>query len=145
MANDNIAMPAPSTKQLKIMINEPGEAEDRKKLEMNLKEIKILKTNDEIAEIKVKGKHIRIIRNVIYSGATTVIPFQNRTTKEINRRIIITWNKFWNLKGILENKIRNHLKSTVLNVCVVRPPSSFTDFEHNNKTKKLVHKLPKIN
>ncbi len=57
-------------------------------------------------------------------GPTNILPKQNEP-KKINRRITITWNKFWSLKGILKNKIPNNLKSVVFNMLQFHP--SYTD------------------
>ncbi len=114
---DDVVLLAPTVEELRTMICELEEAGDKAGLEMNLQKTKILKTNEQNIDIEIKGNKIEVVENVIYLGQ--LISYQNKTTKEVNRRITLTWNKFWSLKGILKNRIPNNLKSAVFNMCLV--------------------------
>lgn len=48
-----------------------------------------------------------------------IISLENRTEKEVNRRITLAWNKYWSLKHIFKGTFRNDLKSSIFNNCVI--------------------------
>ncbi len=53
---------------------------------------------------------------MIYLGQ--LISLENRTEKEINRRINLPWKKFWSLRHIFKGNFQNYQKGEIFNKCV---------------------------
>ncbi len=74
---------------------------------MNKGKTKILSQNNEEDGITVKGEKIELVTEAIYLGQ--LITWENRTEKEVERRITLAWKKFWALKNI-NSTVKTRLK-----------------------------------
>lgn len=59
-------------------------------------------TNSGKYNVIIEGQQIEYIKEYIYLGQA--ISFENLTEKEINRRIAVSWNKYWSYKQIMMSK-----------------------------------------
>ncbi len=68
-------------------------------------------------DIGIEGQKIGKTEEIIYLGQ--LISFEKKTQKKINRRIALTWRKFWSLKHVLKGPFANLHKSQIFNMCVI--------------------------
>lgn len=80
--------------------------------------IKIL-TNGIIHNIQIDGNLIEYVNDYIYLGQS--VSFEDTTEKEINRRIAISWKKYWSYKEIMKNKNINFRLKTKLYEMAILP------------------------
>ena len=60
---------------------------------------------------------IQNVTEAIYLGQ--LISYEEKTKKEVNRRVSIAWAKFWGLKHIFKGSYSNKLKSDIFNSCII--------------------------
>jgi len=114
---DDIVLIAPNLTELEEMINELAQvSEEIAGLLINIQKTKIL-SNSTQGTVKLGNQEIQIVDEYVYLGQ--LISMQNQTQKEINRRISITWKKFWTLKHILKGPFSYYHKSLIFNSCIL--------------------------
>lgn len=114
---DDIVLFAETSKKLEDMIRTLNEESEKVGLEMNESKTKIL-TNSRTNIIYLKGKPLEYVKNYIYLGKQ--LSFEDRNEElEVERRINMSWKKFWTLKEILKGEFPVHLKKIVLDTCVL--------------------------
>ena len=112
---DDVVLISESDEELKSMIKEINEAGQKAGLMINLEKTKTMSSNHEL-QIKIDNKNIENTNEIIYLGQT--ISLENRTAKEINRKIALAWKKFWQLKDIMKGPFLNDQKSKIFNSCI---------------------------
>ncbi len=99
-------------------------------------EINITKTNfisNDCTTSDIIGKeNIARLEDTTYLNQTVRV--NDRMTKELNRHITITCNKYWNLKHIFEGQYSNKLKSQIFNSNMV------TSLTYGSQTWALTNK-----
>ena len=114
---DDIVIFATSHKQLQEMLQELHKESKKVGLLLNFNKTKIM-TNHEELPILIENNQIEYVSEYIYLGQ--LISFDNRSDKEISRRITLTWKKFWSLAFILLNpKIELKQKKEIIDSCIL--------------------------
>lgn len=109
---DDIVIFSETPAQLEIMINDLNNISRSIGLELNTTKTKVM-TNRVEQRIEVDGDPLEYVREYIYLGKQ--ISFKKtRHSDELNRRINLTWKKFWSYKEILKSNLPINLKSVVL-------------------------------
>ena len=108
---------AESKEKLEKMILELEKAGKEAGMEINFGKTKILANTTESYHIECKGKKKEKVQEIIYLGQ--LITFEERTEREVKRRIILAWKKYWILKRILKGSFNNKQKSKIFNSCVL--------------------------
>ena len=87
-------------------------------LEMNLSKTKIMTNGSNKRKITVNDITLQYTEKYIYLGKQ--LSFDRKSNdQEIERRIQLTWNKYWSLKEIFKNNLPVTLKSKVMNSCLL--------------------------
>ncbi len=119
---DDIIVLATSQQKLPKMLDELNKESRKVGLHLNLSKTKVMTNHKEIP-IKIEGKQIDYVQEYIY--LVKLISFNKRLNQEIDRRITVTWQKFWNLSVILLDKhIGLKIKREVIDSCTVIPRHS---------------------
>lgn len=113
---DDIVLFAESTRDLEFMLQALHNHSVKVGLEMNFDKTKIM-TNGCKRIIKVEGEPIEFVDDYVYLGK--LVSFRDVDKEEIERRIAITWKKFWSLKEILKSNIAIDLKKKVMDTCIL--------------------------
>ena len=113
---DDVVIIANNVRELTEMINEINKLGKQAGLNINMTKTKILTKNTE-TEIRIDNAAIEKVTEITYLGQT--IAFENGTEKEVNKRITLTWKKFWSLKYIFKAPFSNYQKSQIFNSCIV--------------------------
>lgn len=93
---DNVVVVAENFEELELMLKELTQKSREASSEINFKKTKIL-TNEKIPNsVRIENNTIEIVEQTIYLGQ--LISLENNTRKEIQRRIVLAWNKYWSLK-----------------------------------------------
>lgn len=114
---DDIVLFSETSKGLERMITSLNEESEKVGLKMNENKTKIV-TNDYINAIYLKGKPLEYVSNYIYLGKQLSFDDKNEEL-EVERRINMSWKKFWSLKEILKGEFPLYLKKIVLDTCVL--------------------------
>ncbi|CAH2101778.1 unnamed protein product [Euphydryas editha] len=134
---DDIVLLSESTTQLQLMINSLHEESRKAGLEINLDKTNIM-TNHTKIPIYLRNRPLSYTDTYIYLGKQ--ISFNPRNNElEVERRVNITWRKFWNLKEILKSDMSINLKSRVMNTCLL--PSLTYACQTWKFTSKLKNKI----
>ena len=134
---DDVVLIAKSCGELETMLHDLKQVSDNAGLIVNPAKTFLL-TNHLQHPITLEGTELKWAIETIYLGQ--IISFQNKTSKEINRRIAIAWGKFWSLKIMLKNKalsIRNKVK--IMKSCII--PTLTYGCQTWSPTKKEKQKL----
>ncbi|KAG7301329.1 hypothetical protein JYU34_014259 [Plutella xylostella] len=114
---DDIAVFAENPAQLQNMIQELATESNKVGLSMNTSKTKIL-TNGREEIISILGENIDYVKEYIYLGQS--ISFDDLTGKEINRRIALSWKKYWSYKEIMKNQnIQMNLKRKLYEIAIL--------------------------
>ncbi|KAJ8727743.1 hypothetical protein PYW07_001862 [Mythimna separata] len=114
---DDIVILAENAKELNEMINDLQTASEYVGLEMNLSKTKVM-TNSKMTPILVNEMPLEYVNDYIYLGKQ--ISFKKtRNIEEIDRRIDITWKKYWAHKEILKSKLPIKMKKMVLDSAIL--------------------------
>lgn len=114
---DDIVLLSESTNQLQQMINSLHEESHKVGLEINLDKTNVM-TNHIKIPIYLKNRPLNYVDTYIYLGKQ--ISFnQHNNEQEVDRRVNITWKKFWSLKEVLKSDMSIRLKSRVMNTCLL--------------------------
>ena len=112
---DDIVLISDKIEELREMLMELELGGRESGLEINIQKTKLL-TRKKEQNITLNGKKIEHVDNFTYLGQQ--ISFINSDRSELERRIAISWKKFWSLKHIFKGNFQNKLKSQILNSCV---------------------------
>lgn len=63
------------------------------------------------------NKKIESVVSIVYLGQLVIL--KDKTKREVDRRIVLTWKKYWSLKYIFKGPYTNRMKGEILNVCVI--------------------------
>lgn len=114
---DDIVVFTEKPKHLENMLQELVEESGKVGLSMNGAKTKIL-TNGTEVKIIINGQEIEYVKEYVYLGQS--ISFEDQTEKEINRRIAISWRKYWSFKEIMKNsKIKMNLKRKLYEIAIL--------------------------
>ena len=114
---DDVVMITNELEQLKQMVLELNEASKIAGLNINLSKTKIFSKSKMHEPIVIENIPLEGKDEVIYLGQ--LIAWDKRNEKEINRRIILAWKKFWSLKFIFKGPFSNKQKSEIFNSSVI--------------------------
>lgn len=134
---DDIVLFSETPKQLEKMINELDTISRQIGLELNTTKTKVM-TNNIHTPIKVNNIILEYVASYIYLGKE--ISFKkSRNTDEIDRRIALSWNKFWSNKELLKSRLPLKLKKKILDSCIL-PCLSYgcQTWIYNNYTKNKI-------
>ncbi|GBP80081.1 Putative uncharacterized transposon-derived protein F52C9.6 [Eumeta japonica] len=86
-------------------------------LEINASKTKLM-ANSWDTDVMVDGNKIEYVKEYIYLGQ--ILSPSDEMTKEINRRIVQGWRKYWSLMEIVKSKdLVNHIKSKTFESCIL--------------------------
>ena len=105
--SDDIVLITDNINELRVMIQERNEVGKEAELTIDIAKTKILTKNTE-TDFLIDNQNIEKVTGIIYLGQ--LISFENRTEKEVNRRITLTWKKFLSLKLIFNGPFRTYQK-----------------------------------
>lgn len=94
------------------MINDLHQASIRVGLEMNLDKTKVM-TNHHITPILVNDIPLEFVQNYVYLGKQISFS-EERNVEEVDRRIAITWKKYWAHKEIFKSRLPLSTKKIVM-------------------------------
>lgn len=114
---DDIVIFAQTANQLQRMIDTLDYESGKVGLEINISKTKVM-TNGPRIPIKMKENEIEYVKSYIYLGKQISFLKANNED-EVERRINITWKKFWSHKEILKGKYTMRLKRTVMDTCLL--------------------------
>lgn len=134
---DDIVLLSESTNQLQQMINSLHEESRKVGLEINLNKTNVM-TNYIRRPIYLENTSLTYVDAYIYLGKQ--ISFnQHNNELEVDRRISITWKKFWCLKEIFKSDMPIGTKTRVMNTCLL--PSLTYGCQTWKFTRKLKNKI----
>ncbi len=114
---DDIILIAKNIDHIKQMTTELHEKAKLAGLMINPEKTKLISSNFQDDHLIVNGKKIQRVNEAVYLGQVTSL--EGRTEKEVNRRLTLSWNKFWKLKHIFKGPFKNEIKSEIFNSCVI--------------------------
>jgi hypothetical protein len=86
-------------------------------LEMNIAKTKIM-SNYKQYNITLNNKPLEYVENYIYLGKQIGFSRNNNDLK-IERRVKITWSKYWGYKEVFKSNMPIKLKKKVMNTCLI--------------------------
>lgn len=113
---DDVVLVSDNITDLEIMLKELNEKSKLAGLKMNKEKTNILSKNPDLS-IEIDDFKIPNINETIYLGQ--LISFENKMKKELNRRVALTWKKYWSLRAVFKGRYHNTLKSDIFNSCLV--------------------------
>ncbi|CAB3228197.1 unnamed protein product [Arctia plantaginis] len=117
---DDLILFSEDSRRLERMLQQLAEESATAGLSMNISKTKIM-TNaqqSDLDAIMVNEKEIEYVNEYIYLGQL-ISPLDNMP-KEIDRRITMTWKRFWSLSEIMKNEEMSiKIKRTVYNTCIL--------------------------
>ena len=114
---DDIAVLSESPKQLEKMICTLDKESSKVGLEMNSKKTKVM-TNSHRKPITVSGGELEYVNTYIYLGKQ--ISFnKNKNDEEIERRVNITWKKYWSQKEVLKGNYCLNMKKIIMDTTLL--------------------------
>lgn len=124
-------------KQLQKLINDLNNVSRNIGLELNITKTKVM-TNKVEHPIIVDGSLLEYVHEYIYLGKQISLK-RSRHIDELNRRINLTWKKFWSYKEILKSNLPINLKSIVLDSSLL-PCLSYAcqTWIYNKKTERKI-------
>ncbi|CAG9793426.1 unnamed protein product [Diatraea saccharalis] len=134
---DDIVLMAETAKELEELIQQLNNESTKVGLHMNASKTKIM-TNSHQVPIKLEGKNIDYVNQYIYLGKQMSFSKSNNV-EEVERRIGITWRRFWSLKEILKGNYNINLKKIVLDTCIL--PSLLYGCQTWTLTDKIKRKI----
>lgn len=132
---DDIVLFSETSQNLEEMINSLNEESEKVGLKMNQDKTKVM-TNSNTNEISLyRNKPLEYVTSYIYLGK--LVSFRDSNIEEeVERRVNMSWKKFWSLKEILKGCFPLHLKKTVMDTCIL-PTLTYgcQTWTYNNKIK----------
>lgn len=110
---DDIVVLSETSLQLQEMIESSQKASAKVGLQINLTKTKTM-TNSHKKIIKVNENPLEYVDEYIYLGKTISFDTKNND-REIERRVQLTWNKYWSLKEVFKSGMPIRLKTKVMN------------------------------
>lgn len=111
---DDLVLLSESSSQLQHMIHSLHSASVEVGLEINVSKTMAM-TNSEKRPIIINNNPLEYTENYIYLGKRISFD-KNSNDREIERRIQLTWNKYWSMKEIFKSKvIPINIKTKVMN------------------------------
>ncbi|XP_048000240.1 uncharacterized protein LOC125237293 [Leguminivora glycinivorella] len=83
---------------------------------MNRAKTKLM-TNRAKPRVTVDGQDIQYVDEYIYLGQ--IASFENRQSKEIDRRIENAWKSFWSMKALMKGNLPLTLKRKLVDMCIL--------------------------
>lgn len=114
---DDIVLFSESPAELQSMISELDNASTSIGLEMNISKTKVM-SNRHKSPIVVNNNTIDYVDDYIYLGKQVSFR-KNNNIEEIDRRISITWKKFWAYKEVMKSNMDLKLKKKVMDSCLL--------------------------
>lgn len=114
---DDIILFSETPQQLNKMVNDLNQASTKVGLEMNLQKTKIM-TNGSVTPIMINNTPLEFVEKYIYLGKQISFS-KERNMDEINRRVAITWNKFWYHKEIFKSQLSLPTKKIVMDTTIL--------------------------
>lgn len=114
---DDIIIFSECPQQLNIMINDLHQASTKVGLEMNLDKTKVM-TNHHKSPILIDNIPLEFVEEYIYLGKQ--ISFnRKRNLEEVDRRVAITWKKYWAHKEIFKSQLPLPTKKIVMDTAIL--------------------------
>lgn len=114
---DDIILLSEDSSELETMLNTLQQASREAGLEINLSKTKLM-TNCAQNPILLNNTPVEYVDSYVYLGKQ--ISFKkNNNDSEVERRITMTWKKFWSIKEILKSQMPMKIKSKVMNSCLL--------------------------
>ena len=114
---DDVILMEERIEKLREMFNELTIESSEAGLEANIEKTKVLSNELKGEEVDLGSIKIQNVTEAIYLGQ--LISYEEKTKKEVNRRVNIAWAKFWGLKHIFKGSYSNKLKSDIFNSCII--------------------------
>lgn len=116
---DDIVLFSESASQIEEMINDLCAVSHEIGLDLNTSKTKIMTNHQERSiRIRTNNQTLEYVNHYTYLGKQ--LSFQkSRHYDEVNRRVNITWNKFWSYKEILKSELPITLKKKVMDSCLL--------------------------
>lgn len=134
---DDIVVFSPTKDDLQKMLIELDRESQKAGLHMNPQKTKVM-TNGIQEPILVNNNTIEYVKEYVYLGQ--LISPNDSMTKEVQRRVINAWKRYWSFKEIMKNKQVNiQIKRKLFNVCIL--PILTYGCQTWSLTKKQVSKL----
>lgn len=114
---DDIILFSENPQQLNKMVNDLNQASTKVGLEINLEKTKIM-TNRSVTPILINNTPLEFVTKYIYLGKQISFS-KERNIEEINRRVAITWNKFWHHREILKSQLSLPTKKIVMDTAIL--------------------------
>ncbi|XP_045500075.1 uncharacterized protein LOC123697576 [Colias croceus] len=113
---DDIILFAENPHHLSKMINELNQASKNIGLEINIDKTKIMTNHTETpilldSPLEYVNKYIYLGKQISFS--------KERNLEEVNRRVAITWSKFWSFKEILKSQLPLATKKIVMDTALL--------------------------
>lgn len=141
---DDVILFSECPQQLSIMINELHQASSKIGLEMNLEKTKVM-TNHHTLPISINNIPLEIVEKYVYLGKQ--ISFRReRHSEEVDRRVAMTWKKYWAYKEIFKSQLPLSTKKIAMDTtilpCLTYGCQSWTfDFKTKNKIQTTQRKM----
>ncbi|CAG4934862.1 unnamed protein product [Colias eurytheme] len=114
---DDLVLISQSGKDLQSMIDSLNIGSNRVGLEMNLCKT-MLMTNSVRRTLSVGSEPLEYTDHYLYLGKQ--ISFTRESNeREVERRSQLTWNKYWSLREIFKGNLPIHLKTRLMNSCLL--------------------------
>lgn len=114
---DDIVLFSKTSKELEEMIVELCEVSENIGLKLNTSKTKVA-TNSIQSPIMIYQKPLEYVESYLYLGKQVSFS-KSRHRDEIERRINMTWKKFWSQKETLKSKLSLKLKKIVMDSCLL--------------------------
>ena len=114
---DDVVLFSDSRQEIEEMVCELEEKSKLRGMSMNIDKTAVMSSNKEDIQITIDEKKIERVEEIVYLGQN--ISMRNRTAEEVERRIALTWAKFWSLKNVFKGRITVYNKTKILNSCVL--------------------------
>lgn len=114
---DDLVLFSETASQLQGMINELNCVSRDIGLELNIDKTKIM-SNNAHRPIFVENRQLEYVQQYIYLGKQLSLS-KSRHCDELERRITMTWNKFWSHKEVLKSNIPLRLKKKIMDSCLL--------------------------
>ncbi|XP_073960575.1 uncharacterized protein [Choristoneura fumiferana] len=114
---DDIILFSECPQQLNKMINELNQASSKVGLEMNLEKTKVM-TNHHTTPILINNIPLEFVEKYIYLGKQISFNKDNNL-EEVERRVAITWKKYWAHKEIFKSQLPLSAKKIVMDTTIL--------------------------
>ncbi|GBP58041.1 Mediator of DNA damage checkpoint protein 1 [Eumeta japonica] len=117
VGKDDIVLFAETPENIQQMIYELAKESEKTGLKLNPEKTKVM-TNGKKSTIRIGNNQIDYTDEYVYLGQ--LITQEDPICKEVERRIINSWKRYWSLKEIVKNKtLHINVKTKLFNTCVL--------------------------